>query len=114
MSSSCFFFCDLIQKIIESIRHLAQNVEKVSGVLTNRRRKAIITAKIEARGSSVSSSLEAAFAGVEREHRRSEEKQLRLSLLGRRKTSAGLSRKWSAIEYKQSGRGPGRETDFVP
>ena len=70
--------------------------------------------KIEARGSSVSPCSEAAFARDEREHRRSKEQKLICCLLGRRTISAGLSRKWSAIEYKDPAGAPAVYLFFVP
>ena len=88
--------------------------EKFPRPLTNKTRKFIIADKIEARGSSVSPCSEAAFAGNEREHRRSEEQQLRSSSLGRRRISAGLSRKWSAIECKDPAGAPAVCLFFVP
>jgi hypothetical protein len=86
---------------------LAQAERKGKSALTNGANAFIFIAKIEAQGSSVSSGVKAAFAGAERERCRSGETQLRVSLLGRRRRSAGLSREWSAIEYRIQGRGPG-------
>ena len=81
------------------IYNLAQSERICKSGLTNGHGAVMICHKIEARGSSVRSCMKAAFAAAERGHRRSGEAQLRVSSLGRRIRSAGLSREWSAIEY---------------
>ena len=63
----------------------------------------MIAGKIEARSSSVRSRSEAAFRGSRKGTSPKHGDAAALSLLGRRERPAGLSRKWSAIEYKRPG-----------
>ncbi len=64
-------FSNLSQKRIIELGDIVQGVRKGKSTLTNGPCAFIFKAKIEARGSSVSFCREAAFAGAEREHRRS-------------------------------------------
>ena len=75
--------------------------------------------KIEARGSSVSFQTKAQQAReLKGNIAEAESRLLHCSLLGRRRTSGGLSRKWSAIECKRPGmvkQVPGdKKNAFVP